>query len=95
MSSLWLGLVARVPCVACAQTGIESPSVCHHMRDNQLGKRQDDRLSIALCPLHHVGEVSIHNRRKDFERQFGSELELHAATLAGIESILKARGFRP
>ena len=94
MSSTWMGLVAQVPCVVCAQMGKESPSVVHHMRDGNLGKRKSDHLTIALCPEHHVGNYSIHKTRDQFERQFGSELELMAATIDGVEKILKRRGVR-
>jgi hypothetical protein len=89
-----MGLTARVPCVACAQLGIDSPPQVHHMRDGRLGVRSDDRLVIALCAEHHVGAHSIHRNRDAFERQFGSELELHAATLAGIERVLMSMGVR-
>lgn len=92
MTSVWMGLVAQVPCVVCAQIGHESPVVVHHMRTGMLGKRQSDHLTIALCPEHHVGSYSIHHDREKFERQFGSELELMAATVAGVERILKKRG---
>lgn len=94
MSSLWMGLAARVPCVVCAQLGADSPAQVHHMRDSRLGVRSDDRLVIALCPEHHVGAHSIHRNREAFERQFGSELDLHAKTLAGIERLLKGMGVR-
>ncbi len=94
MSSLWLSLASQVPCVACSQIGYESPSVVHHMRFNDLGKRKSDRLVIALCPEHHVGKYSIHKDRERFERQFGSEVDLHEMTLAGIERLLKQRGVK-
>lgn len=94
MSSVWMGLVAQVSCVACAQLGHASPVVVHHMRTGMLGKRQSDHLTIALCPEHHVGGHSIHRDRENFERQFGSELELMAATVAGVERILKRRGVK-
>ena len=95
MSSLWMSLVAQVPCVACEQMGIlDSPSQVHHMRFNDLGKRKSDYLTIALCPEHHVGNYSIHNDRERFERQFGSEIELMDATIAGVEKILRNKGVR-
>jgi hypothetical protein len=94
MSSLWMGLVAQVPCVACTQMGFQSASHVHHMRTGQLGKRKSDYLTIALCPTHHVSEYSIHGDRDNFERQFGDEDTLHAMTLAGVEKILKQRGFK-
>lgn len=94
MSSLWMGLVAQVPCVVCAQMGHESPSVVHHLRDGNLGKRESDHLTIALCPEHHVGNYSIHKDRDRFERQFGSEIRLLADTVAGVEQILKRRGVK-
>lgn len=94
MSSLWMGLVAQVPCVVCAQLGETSPVQVHHMRTGQLGKRNSDHLTIALCPEHHQGGYSIHCDREKFERQFGSELELMAATVAGVELILKRKGVR-
>lgn len=93
--SLWMSLVAQVPCVVCQQLGItDSPVQVHHMRDGNLGKRQSDHLTIALCPEHHAGSYSIHTDRERFERQFGSELQLLAMTVAGVEKILKAKGVR-
>lgn len=92
--SLWMSLVAQVPCVVCAQLGQSSPSIVHHMRFNDLGKRKSDMLVIALCPEHHVGSHSIHKSREAFERQFGDEMALHAATLEGLEKILKRQGVR-
>lgn len=93
--SLWMGLVAQVPCVVCAQLGYgDSPSVVHHMRDGNLGMRKSDYLTIALCPEHHVGKHSIHADRDSFERQFGTELDLLVATHRGVEQVLKRRGVR-
>ncbi len=89
-----MSLVAQVPCVVCAQIGHESPVVVHHMRNGNLGKRKSDYLTIALCPEHHVGNYSIHNDRERFERQFGSEIELMDATIAGVEKILRNKGVR-
>lgn len=94
LMGLWMALAAQVPCVACAQMGIDSPSQCHHMRQGRLGVRSDDHLVVSLCPEHHTGNHSIHKDREAFERQFGSELDLHARTLAGMERIIKARGVR-
>lgn len=93
-SSLWMGLVARVPCVVCAQIGQESQSQVHHMRSGMLGKRKSDLLTIAVCPEHHTGSYSIHTQREDFERQFGTELDLLVATLEGVERIIKSKGVR-
>lgn len=90
-----MGLVAQVPCVVCAQMGVyDSPSVVHHMRFNDLGKRKSDFLTIAICPPHHDGKHSIHKSREAFERQFGDEDTLHALTVQGVEQILKRRGVR-
>jgi len=92
--SLWMSLVAQVPCVACSQLGFKTPVVVHHMRNGNLGKRKSDHLTIALCPEHHVGNYSIHKDRDRFERQFGSEVDLLAATVAGVEKLLQRRGVK-
>lgn len=94
MSSLWMGLVAQVPCVVCQQLGHDSPSQVHHMRTGSLGKRHSDHLTAALCPEHHTGAYSIHKDRERFERRFGCELDLVAATVEGVERILKRRGVK-
>lgn len=86
-----MGLVAKVRCVACAQMGVNSPSEVHHMRFGDMGKRKSDYLSIALCPDHHRGTHSIHQNRRQFERQFGDEDTLHALTLEGIDRVIKSR----
>lgn len=94
LSSLWMGLVARVPCVVCAQLGYETPAQVHHMRDGNLGKRQSDFLTIAVCPEHHTGSYSIHKDRERFERQFGSELQLLALTIEGVARVLMRMGVK-
>ena len=94
MSSLWMALVAQVPCVVCEQLGQKTASQVHHLRFNDMGKRKSDRLVAALCLEHHTGKYSIHTDRERFERQFGSEIDLLDLTLAGVEKILKQHGIR-
>ena len=85
-----MGRVARVGCILCVHLGLgESPSEVHHL-DEETGaaQRQDDWLTIPLCPRHHKVEYpeSVHalKRAGIYRRYKLSELDLLAMTLRRV-----------
>lgn len=52
-----MGRVAALGCIICHHMGLgETPAVVHHLEeDTGAAQRQDDFLTIPLCPEHHVG----------------------------------------
>jgi hypothetical protein len=76
-----LQAVADMPCYACFQDGLEMQSEVHHIRSLKLGsgmgKKSDVVYTIPLCPKHHrFGKVSVHLGKKEFEKRYGTELEI-------------------
>ena len=79
----WLGKVVQVGCIACFIDGQPSrPTAVHHMLRG--GVRMGHLFSFGLCdPGHHqggqpLGLISRHPWRAQFERRYGTELELPA-----------------
>jgi len=70
--------VAALPCAACGAYGVQ----VHHIRDGQgIGQRASNYLIIPLCDDCHLGPLSIHKTKRQFERIYGSELDLLADTI--------------
>ena len=65
--------VAQLGCIACSILGYETPCVeIHHIRPGRNHKKV-----IPLCVRHHRGDKNaIHSSKVNFERDFGTELEL-------------------
>ena len=95
LSSVWMGLVARVPCVLCTRMGLgASPSVVHHLKFGQgASDRASDFLTIALCPPHHVGPHGVHQLKEHglYRMYKVSELDLLADTIEGVVRLMWAR----
>lgn len=78
--------VANVGCIVCRRegNGIVEANV-HHIRLGQgMAQRASHFLTIPLCHAHHQTGghgVAIHAGQSTFERIYGSEAELLAATL--------------
>lgn len=86
----WMGKVAAFGCVACQiRLGTHEPTTVHHLTD--CGRRMGHFFTIPLCPWHHQGHCrpgststkmaaifgpSFAKSKLDFERVFGTELEL-------------------
>lgn len=88
-----MGRVAGIGCIICHHMGLgETPAVVHHLEEETgAAQRQDDFLTIPLCPEHHVGASGVHTLKKDgIYRRYGvSELDLLAMTLRLIYGPLK------
>ncbi|MCF8585042.1 Ref family protein [Enterobacter asburiae] len=79
--SLHLSRVAALGCIVCRNHNLgETPAEIHHIRTGQgTSQRADHRKSIPLCHMHHRSGgygVAIHAGRKQWERNFGTELQL-------------------
>ena len=83
-----MGRVARIGCIICAHMGMgETPAVVHHLEEETgAAQRQDDFLTIPLCPEHHVGPSGVHKLKKDgiYRRYKASELDFLAMTLRRV-----------
>jgi hypothetical protein len=61
-----------------------TPAQVHHLEEETgAAQRQDDWLTIPLCPEHHTGGGGVHTLKKDgiYRRYKLTELDLLAATL--------------
>ena len=73
--------VAQMGCYACEINGIENYAAVHHIRNNGsgnvgIGRRSSHYETIPLCYEHHQGNHSIHNRKIEFEKKYGTEKEI-------------------
>ena len=72
--------VAGLGCIVCRREGLgHTPALVHHLNAHGMGQRASDFDTIPLCPYHHqqgpFGEA-IHNGKKTFEANHGTEAEL-------------------
>jgi len=77
--------LADLGCIACLESlGVSSPAEIHHVRAGQgVGQRASHFEAIPLCATHHrLGGygVAIHAGQKAWEKNYGTERELLAAT---------------
>ena len=73
----YMGRVAELGCLVCG-----SPAQIHHIREGQgIAMKASNFLVIPLCYMHHLGDFSIHNSKREFEAVHGSELDLLAQTI--------------
>lgn len=85
-----MGRVAALGCIVCRRLGHgQTPAAVHHLKEEcGAGQRQSDFLTIPLCPQHHTEGgrgVAYHAGFREFERLYGSELDLLAQTLELLE----------
>lgn len=79
--NLHLSRVAALGCIVRRNQNLgETPAEIHHIRTGQgTSQRADHRKSIPLCHMHHRNGgygVAIHAGRKQWEKNFGTELQL-------------------
>ena len=81
----WLDRIASLGCIVCRDLGTHSQAQIHHLRTGRgMGERSPHFLAIPLCPDHHQHGgpgVAYHASPKQFERMYGSELDLLAKTI--------------
>ncbi len=85
----YMGAVAELGCIVCIGEGHpNTPAQVHHIRAGQgMSQRASNFLTIPLCPMHHQHGghgVAIHAGQETFERMYGTELDLLAATIAMV-----------
>lgn len=84
-----MGKVAAVGCIVCRRLGYpDTPAQVHHIKEEcGVAQRQSPFLTIPLCPEHHTQGgpgVAYHAGFREFERMYGTELDLLAATLEAM-----------
>ena len=69
----YMSRVADLGCICCGQ-----PAELHHPRKHTgLGLRSSHFDVIPLCPNHHrLGKVSVHLGKVEFEKRYGTQLEI-------------------
>jgi hypothetical protein len=78
----WMDRVTDFGCVACHLDGNQRAAAVHHIISGN--RRMGHLFTIGLCdPGHHkdghtVGMLSVHDRKRSFVAQYGTELELLA-----------------
>lgn len=79
--------ICQLGCIVCRNEGVSSgPASPHHLLDT--GRRINHFHTIPLCHRHHQegsntpAWVSRHPWRAEFEKRYGSELELLAQVIA-------------
>ena len=76
-----LQAVADMPCYACFIDGLEMQSEVHHIRSlkrgSGMGLRPSHFDTIPLCSGHHrTNKISVHLGKREFEKRYGTELEI-------------------
>lgn len=85
----YMGRVAALGCLVCRQLGYgHTPAQVHHIKEEcGAGQRQSNFLVIPLCPAHHTDGgpgIAYHAGFRQFERMYGTELDLLAATIEAL-----------
>lgn len=85
-----LATIGNMPCYACFQDGLEMQSEVHHIRSlkrgSGMGLRPSHFDTIPLCSGHHrTNKISVHLGKKEFEKRYGTELEILEKTNREIE----------
>lgn len=84
-----LDAVAGLGCIVCRNIGHgHTPALVHHINTGGTSLRAPHFLTIPLCPYHHqtgpFGEA-VHNGKRTFEANFGTELALLGQVQALLE----------
>ena len=76
-----LATIGNMPCYACFIDGLEMQSEVHHIRSlkrgSGMGLRPSHFDTIPLCSGHHrTNKISVHLGKREFEKRYGTELEI-------------------
>lgn len=84
----YMGKVAKIGCVLCAQLGRGMVAAnVHHVREGQgLSQRSSHWLSVALCPDCHQGPHGFHGDRSLMRIAKLEELDLLALTIEALNT---------
>lgn len=84
--------VAALGCIACRKLGYyDSPAQCHHIKTGYPGMLAPHTKTLPLCNLHHTDGghgVAFHAGKEEWEKKFGSELDL-------LEEVYRMLGYVP
>lgn len=89
--------LSRIGCIVCrVHHGIYTPPIIHHLcgldsTREGLGGKADDRETLPLCPNHHQhgGKgISYHDAPEQWEKKYGTQMELLAMVNGIIERTL-------
>lgn len=93
----WYDLLSQIGCIVCLKHHFtSSPPEMHHILRS--GRKIDDLHTIPLCYSHHRSEINIklfvsrHPWKKEFERRYGTELELLEETRRIVKEHLVTSG---
>ena len=86
----WMDAIVRIGCIACLRLGWgPTPAEVHHMFGDG-GRKLSHLLTLPLCMSHHRANlnnnhiVSRHNWRIEFERRYGTEMDMHAEVVERV-----------
>lgn len=82
--------LAAFGCCVCHRMGFgKSMAEIHHIRTTAgAGQKSHWSTAIPLCPMHHRNGgygIAYHAGRKEFEKRYGTEVELLEWTLNNLE----------
>lgn len=86
--SKYMGRVAALRCVLCAQLGMEQSTrtTVHHVREGQgMQQRASNYLTVALCQDCHQGPNGLHGSRSLFKLAKWDEMDALAATIKELQ----------
>lgn len=91
----WMDAICRIGCIVCLRLGWgATPGEVHHILD-EANRKISHMLTLCLCMSHHRANlnnaqiVSRHHWRTEFERRYGTEMDMHADTTARVGRLLQ------
>lgn len=91
----WMDTIVRLGCIVCQRLDWGStPAEVHHILGDG-GRKLSHLLTIPLCMSHHRANlnnaqiVSRHNWRIEFERRYGTEMDMHAEVVKRVGRLME------